>query len=162
MFKNIDWNKLIEQELKPEIRTVFNLKYLYVGLHQLRVMWINFEAQFETWWEKAHYTSEVNLLEKLLNQKFDPELEQIYLDDPEWIPWNNIFNKSEQINSLCLYNVSEAADPDYLYGEEETDSIMCIVWIPDSLNNSASINKIKAVMNCFITAGKTYSIQVIP
>lgn len=167
LFKNINFESLIYSSLPPNgpgisLRTLFNMKWIYLLILPIRRAYDDWLEERQVWHEKSHYTAQTNLLEKLLNQKFDPIDEQIFFEDPDWIDYNNLFNVAEGHAPIYIYNAAEVPDGPFIVNQEEQDLFQCIVWIPDTLADAESINKLKTVIDFYKPVGKKYIFQVIP
>lgn len=112
---------------------------------------------------KQKFNGQVIYLEHILNDQFDPNGRDVYIDDPsEYILENYIFNVSEDPQTLILYNKSEGQPPLYLYNLDEVAANNdFIVYVPDTITfNSAVEVQMRAIINRYRHAGKRYSFEI--
>jgi hypothetical protein len=129
--------------LVSPVVTVYNLflRYRNAKLYQLGI------------------TPQVCFLEKMLNDRFDPQDRRIYIGDGLRYDPIYIFQDDEE-KPIWLYDESEA-QPVYLYTDGETllngDDFIVYVNVLIPFNEI----EMKALLNSYKLAGKRYKIQVV-
>lgn len=118
-----------------------------------------FYSFYETNRYELSITSSVIDLERVLNDKFDPENREIYISDSS-VQLNQviIFNEIEQNEETIIFNQSEGESDTILFNESEfVTSPNFIINIPSSLVFNE--NQLNQLMSIYKTAGKNYVIN---
>lgn len=154
---NVDFDDLINDELPVNQRRYIITAFLKMLYRPLRNMLTTFYLFYDRIRYELAFGSTVIELEHLLNEMFDSVNRDIYITDaPEQIT-SFIFNESEGNEPIFLFNQSENEQGIYLYNQEEVDSLTAfIVWVPGTL--SYNVDQLKALVNKYKTAGKSYII----
>jgi hypothetical protein len=104
-------------------------------------------------------TSQVCYLEKMLNDRYDPELRRIYITDGEFRDSIYLYRDVEQMDEY-LFLPSENRDK-YLYHDSELGfaGSAFIVYIPAELVNS--MQEMGILTDSYKLAGRSFTITVI-
>jgi hypothetical protein len=93
-------------------------------------------------------------LRGVLNDRYDPDLRRIYIDEVPELSGNYIYTPAE---NLDYYLDTMWLDLDYSYQGELVDFVVCI---PNDVLNTKK-NEIIATIEFYKIAGKIYKIQPI-
>ena len=146
--------------LPPLIRQPLMLAYLTAAFTSLNTVQTTFYSYFEEVKYSLIFNGQVIMLEHLLNDTFDPEDRQIYIDDATQNPNVYVFNVSEENEDLFLFNTSEAADPLYLMNQSEYETdVDFIVYVPTGLSYDPIL--MNFLINKYRCAGKRFEIVEI-
>lgn len=155
---NVDFNILIKRLLPIALRQPKFIDWLMTAFKGLRDIYSEF-IQFRndtTYW--LYFNGQIIYLEHVLNDQFDPVNRGIYIENLADIQYDYLYNAIEQRTPVYLDNKSENKPPDYFVNQSEYDNhITFIVWVPATV--TFNINKMKAIVNKYRIAGKTYQIQ---
>lgn len=124
----------------------------------------NLQTAVQDFYDQKKYDLQFNgqvvYLEHLLNDLFDPNDRQIYIDDPALISPTYVFNDSEVNESTYLTNTSEVVDGVYMFNESElAGQSDFIIKIPASVTYDAEILTI--YVNKYRIAPMRWTIEII-
>lgn len=103
------------------------------------------------------FTSETNVLERFLNDQFDPVSRGIFITTINEVDFQFVFNKIESKPPLYIFNKSEAEPPFYLLTKDELlQSINYTINVPVSVIFNPLI--MRSRVDFYNQAGKNYSI----
>lgn len=156
MIPELNTEVLAKQLLTPPIARLSHLEWVRVLISPLSTLNAVFVAYRAEVIKRLRYNGQVIILEALLNDTFQPDLRQIYIETVD-----------EKLAQLYVYQTSEAQDPEYvhqsgeapplyIFGADETISVGYdfIVWVPDDLLTPEQENRIKAIVRRYKLAGK--------
>lgn len=164
----IDLNKLVVELLPPFLRKPVIVAFLIVLTSPLISIYLLFVALRRSTKYKLNHNGQVCYLRKVLNDRFDPQLRRIVIDDVERFLPVYIFTKSED-NPVYIYEDSGDAKPKYLYPDFQiNDSSLAdfLVKIPADVWNSQKTEtesglrfyRIEQVLNEYKLASKQFKI----
>lgn len=107
-----------------------------------------------------YITGQVVYLEHLLNDQLDSSQRRIYIEDGNTvIDPRFLFLKPN--DSFILYNKVDSQQADYLYNRADyLANYDFIVMVPAAITlTSSSVSLIRALVNAYRAAGKTFTIQ---
>lgn len=126
-----------------------------IGLKSIHTQFLQFRNDTTYW---LYFNGQIIYMEHVLNDQFDPANRGIYIENLADIQYDYLYNAIEQRTPIYLDNVSENKPPDYFVNQSEYDAhTTFIVWVPSTVTFDA--NKMKAIVNKYRIAGKTYQIQ---
>lgn len=158
---NINWRRLTIWFLPIALRQVKHIAWLQVVFQPIKQLWLDFTKFRKQATYKVIHTSQVCYLEAVLNDLFDNTLRRIYIE-------NGLF-----IEPLYIYTVPEDKpryiDTQYIFSENDlnnndTDFIVIVPLDLKPLNEvaqNAYLSQMKALINYYKLASKTYTIQWI-
>lgn len=157
----IDYNKLLVWLLPTFLRRVKLSKWLKVLLHPITILYNDFLKYRKRVNYKLSHNSQVCYLQKVLNDSFDTEQKRIYIKNGLFIQALYVYSPQE---NLPVY-----IDTQYIYSDEDLIGRQddFIVLVPSQLKPSNPIalegflNDMKALINEYKLASKTYSIKWI-
>lgn len=164
----IDLNKLVVELLPPFLRKPIIVAFLIVLTSPLISIYLLFVAFRQKAKYKLQHNGQVCFLRKVLNDKFDPQLRRIVIEDVERALPVYIFTKNEG-NPVYLYEDNEGVKPKYLYPDFQiNDSSLAdfLVKIPADVWNSQKTEtesglrfyRIEQVLNEYKLASKQFKI----
>lgn len=155
----IKW--LLPRFYRATIITAF-LKSLCTTIQLLFTRLKNFR---ETKAFELSVTSQVMWLEEMLNQRFDPGMRRIFIDEEYQDVRVIAYNKSEGLHPPYIYNKQENVKV-YLRNKSETGyNYYFVVWVPELLynlllvSNESKLNLMKALLNKYKCYGTRYLIK---
>ncbi len=164
---NVKWSNIINWMMHPDLKTSFHLNFLNALLKPFKTI----SEEFNTYVTKVDYklahTSQVCSITGMLNDNFDNAERRIYITDGGGLDVLQIDDDSEY-GTREVYIINSDSDdvesdlivyPDSAY---EGASISFIINLPSALNLSDSdIYKMKALVDLYKLAGKTYTIETV-
>ncbi|MGM8362143.1 hypothetical protein ACSV4D_09535 [Flavobacterium sp. ARAG 55.4] len=153
MWYKVDWDRLILLLLPTFLRkpVLFGyLRALISPIASLHYIWLRMRDDNLN---KLSYNSQRCYLRKALNDKCDPELRRIYIDEVPEVNENYIYQSEE---NLDYYLDTMWLDLDYSEGGETVDFI---VFVPNDVTNK--IIEITAILEFYKLPGKLYKIIAI-
>ncbi len=155
---NIDWNILTRRILPTIFRQPKWQDWAMVlvrGLKDIHTAFLQFRADTTYW---LYFNGQIIYLEHVLNDQFDPTSRGIYIENLADIQYDYLHNSIEQRTPVYLDNKSENKPFDYFVNQSEYDThVTFTVWVPVSVTFDQ--NKMKAIVNKYRIAGKTYDIK---
>ena len=154
---NFDIKKFAGRVVWPALRKPKIMALVDVMLHPLRQLKTDFQAFRDAKNIELSYTGQSILLQKYLNDRFDPILNRIMVIHNAPGSGIYLYNESEGQAAKYLYNESEASTPKYLYFEGETGTAFAEhfrVQIPSNLSGISE--QIRQAVKKYKIAGTTY------
>jgi hypothetical protein len=103
------------------------------------------------------FTSETNVLERFLNDQFDPVSRGIFITNINEVDFQFFFNKSEGKARTFIFNKSEGEPPFYVYNKSELlQSVNFIINVPVSVVFDSAIMRER--VQFYNQAGKNFTI----
>ncbi len=167
---NVDFNLLIQLLLPSFLRKNRMIAVLNCLIAPVNALYDDFTSYRLRTLKRLEYTGQVIYLEKLLNDTFnlmDIYNSQIYIEDIADIEYDYLFNHSEALSPMILYNSVGETNPitKFINNEIELQTpIHFIVRVPILLFNSlgtSSISEMRALINLYKIAGKQFLILSI-
>ena len=163
---NIDLPAIIEWLLPTWLRGSFTKAFL----NSLVVTLQNLHNNLEDYRILKEYELSINgqviWLEKMLNDRYDPSSQQIYIEDVGLVEQVYLNNKSENPRPPYIYNKAHPGTPTYLRNRsEDVYQFNFTVWVPISIytglldNNETELKAMKALINKYKMFGTIYIIQ---
>lgn len=158
------WIKLL---LPPKWRNGFTIALLFSRVKPLQTL---LDGDFNSFMNdarrRAKFTGQVIYLEKMLNDDFNAGgQDPIFIQDTANIEYTYLANASEGYPPSYFANTAENA-PVYLcnaseYGVGNTFIVMVptLLFATLQLNNNDGLDKMKAQVNYYKIAGKTFTIE---
>lgn len=155
---NIDMKKLGKRVLPHFLRKPNVILFLNSCLDVLQGLndeMVVFAEAIDT---KVRQTSQVIYLEKLLNDRFDPTLKRIFIQNTSEVNFLYIRNNVEgQPQTVFLSNNSEGAGPVYYENNSEIAALDdYIINVPASA--SIDEDELRSQVNVYNLAGKKYDV----
>ena len=128
---NIDFQH-IAYNLTPYFkRTAAFLDWLYSLLRPLKEINLDFTSFVSKTDYALTFTSETNVLERFLNDQFDPITRGIFISNIDEVDFQFIFNKIENKPPVYIFNKSEGEPPFYVLTRDELlQSVNFIINVP--------------------------------
>lgn len=146
--------------LPPQDRQQWVIDIVNVSTFSITNVQSGVQSFFEEKEYELQFNGQVNSLEHLLNDLFDPNDRLIEIDDPVLISPTYVFNDSEGNESTYLTNTSEAVDGVYMFNESElAGQSDFIIKIPASVTYDAEILTI--YVNKYRIAPMRWTIEII-
>lgn len=152
----IDTERLAKQLLTPVVAKMSHLEWVRVLLSPISTLNGVFVAYRAELIKRLRYNGQVIILEALLNDVFQPDGREIYIETiDDRLAQLYVFQTSELQESEHIYQAGEAP-PVYIFGSEESISVGYdfIVWVPDGLLTTEDEKRLKAVVRRYKLAGK--------
>jgi hypothetical protein len=161
MWYRIDFVKLTQQLLPTFLRQTRIIALLRAMITPVIDIHDNFVTFRDSCVKKlGNATISVIALEKLLNDEFQYENNEIYITDFEGNRDIYLFNVSEVQSSNFAYNLSEAEDALYLFNTgEQSREFDFVINIPNEINNSTFLYQIATIANFYKMPGKGFKIE---
>lgn len=99
----INWNKIIQENLPIFLQTIFRIKWILALIKPFKMIYSEFNSVMLEYIYKVRFTGQICYLETILNERFDPTGNGIYITNG---------NSNQQ---RYLYYRSESKPPDYIY-----------------------------------------------
>jgi hypothetical protein len=100
---NINWNKIIEESIPSFLHSLFRIQWIIALIKPFKMINSEFAQARIDYVYKVRFNSEIQYLEKILNDRFDPTGNGIYISD------------GTTISASYKYYKSEARLPKYVY-----------------------------------------------
>lgn len=153
MWYKVDWDKLILLLLPTFLRKSVLYSYVRALVSPIASLHYNWEQMRAANLLKLSYNSQRCYLRKALNDRFDPDLRRIFIDEIPQLEENYIYQPEE---NLDYYLDTMYLDLDYTEGGETVDFV---VYVPADVMNK--INEIIATLEFYKLAGKLFKIIAI-
>jgi len=154
---NIDFQH-IAYNLTPFFkRTTAFIDWLYSLTRPLKEINLGFVSFVSNTEYNLTFTSETNVLERFLNDQFDPISRGIFITNINEVDFQFIFNKAENKPPVYIFNKSEAEPPFYVLTRNELlQSINYTINVPVAVIFNPII--MRARVDFYNQSGKNYNI----
>jgi len=154
---NVDFQH-IAYNLAPHFkRTAAFLDWLYSLVRPLKEINLGFVSFVNNTEYNLTFTSETNVLERFLNDQFDPVSRGIFITNINEVDFQFVFNKVEAKPPLYIFNKSEAEPPFYVMTRNELlQSINYTINVPVAVVFNPTI--MRSRVDFYNQAGKNYNI----
>lgn len=153
MWYKVDWDRLILLLLPTFLRNPVLFSYLRALIAPIASLHYTWSRMRDVNLNKLSYNGQRCYLRKALNDKCDPELRRIYIDEVPEVNENYIYQPEE---NLDYYLDTMWLD---LYYSEGGETVDFVVYVPTEL--MSKINEITAILEFYKLAGKLYKIIAI-
>lgn len=153
MWYKVDWDKLILLLLPTFLRKSVLYSFVRALVSPIDSLHYNWEQMRAANLLKLSYNGQRCYLRKALNDRFDPDLRRIFIDEIPQLEENYIYQPEE---NLDYYLDTMYLDLDYTEGGETVDFV---VYVPADVMNK--INEIIATLEFYKLAGKLFKIIAI-
>lgn len=156
---NVDYEILVKILLPWLVRKPRFVALLSVLFSPFSGMWLQF-IQFKDFVQlQLNCTGQVIYLERLLNLMFNNGEAGIEIRDGEHTDKLYLSNKNEGYEAVYLHNKAESYDAFYLQNSNEfTSDCDFYVCVPGSIYDTINIERLRAVVNKYKIADKTFNI----
>ena len=128
---NIDFQHIVYNLTPFFKRTAALLDWLYSLIRPLKEVNNGFVSFVSNTEYNLTFTSETNVLERFLNDQFDPVSRGIFITNINEVDFQFIFNKVENKAPVYIFNKSEAEPPFYVMTKTELlQSVNFIINVP--------------------------------
>ncbi len=134
---NINWNKIVKENLPVFFHTLFRLNWIKALIKPFKQIHQEFLIIREDYILKVAYNGQTLYLEKLLNDTFDNTLRRIYINDYGIINQNYLYKKSELMLPIYLYKNWDYTQA-YLIGQYSVDGNTVYVALTNNTNQQPS------------------------
>jgi hypothetical protein len=154
MWFNINFNKLVIEELPNDLRQPKSIAYLLALTMPIKTLYYKWLQKRDFDWYRLRHNGQRCKLRKALNDNLDPSLRRIYIDDGTAFPREYIYTIAENKPKFLgtFYIKSE--------NEYQNTGVDFIVFVPQEIINS-TIYELKYLLKYYKLAGKRYMIQPI-
>jgi hypothetical protein len=164
---NINWRRLAIWFLPIPMRKQITIDWLQSWLQPIKTLWADFLLFRDQAIYKVAHTSQVCYMEAGLNDLFDNTLRRIAIKNGLFIEPLYVYTVDEE-KPLWLHPEDDNK-PLWLYSEDDlnnndTDFIVCVPIDLQPANTvalNAYLSRIKALINYYKLASKTYTIEWI-
>lgn len=153
MWYKVDWDKLILLLLPTFLRKSVLYSFVRALVSPIASLHYNWEQMRAANLLKLSYNSQRCYLRKALNDRFDPDLRRIFIDEIPQLEENYIYQPEE---NLDYYLDTMYLDLDYTVGGETVDFV---VYVPADVMNK--INEMIATLEFYKLPGKLFKIIAI-
>lgn len=153
MWYKVDWDKLILLLLPTFLRKSVLYSFVRALVSPIASLHYSWEQMRAANLLKLSYNGQRCYLRKALNDRFDPDLRRIFIDEIPQLEENYIYQPEE---NLDYYLDTMYLDLDYTEGGETVDFV---VYVPADVMNK--INEIIATLEFYKLAGKLFKIIAI-
>lgn len=156
---NIYFQDIIKKLVPAAYRGSNLADVIFALTKPLRSLNITFKSHKDSVDYDLQFNGQTMNLEHVLNDKFDPSLRRIYIEDVSYINSVYVANKVEGSVTLYLANKSETTVPPvYLENKiEQTGQTHFRVMVPASL--TFSMIELRALVDKYKLASKIYTVQ---
>lgn len=164
---DINFLNMIKDQLPAKARTLFNSIVQLWWLSPVKAIHEQARKQGIKDFEWATTTPHIGSIVQTLNNNLDPDGNQIYITDVEWVEEVYVFLDGEPYDDVTLWldsediSAIEGAEECYLFSDADMNTYQFIVWIPEFLNTPEMLELIAAMVDDHKYAGKAYIIQII-
>lgn len=153
----IDYQRLVNWLVPGALRKPVTLAWLRVMMSQVVLLYQAFMRNRNANLYTLGITPQVCYLEKMLNDRFDNTARGIWIGDPQRSSALYLY-RDDELKPEWLYTDAENK-PLVAYSDEEAGlrNVDFIVHLPAGL--VANINEMKALLDMYKLAGKTYKIE---
>ncbi len=155
---NVDFKRIRELMLPPRLRKVIWLAWTRVTvfpIQQLHALFLTFR---ENTIFDVGFTNQIIYLEYLLNLRFDPTGNSVFIDNViDGATGLIIHRKVELVDPLIVYRKSEGQPPVILKRKSESGPFDFIVFISAAVTFNEP--EMKRTINFYRLAGKRFDIQ---
>lgn len=153
MWYKVDWDKLILLLLPTFLRKPILFGYLKALVSPIASLHYSWSQMRLANLNKLSYNGQRCYLRGVLNDKCDPELRRIYIDDVPELSQNHIYQPDE---NLDYFLDTMFLDLDFTQAGELADFV---VYVPTDI--MSKINELTALLDFYALAGKIYKIIAI-
>lgn len=155
---DVDFRKLLYNLYPHFLRKAVNLAWVNSMVRGLETTHGVFKAFRDNINYKLQFTGQVNYLERVLNDQFDPIGRAIFIEDTSNQDLNFLFNVPELEVDMYVFNVAEAGPPLYLVNQLELEQkTFFIVNIPAAIFFREV--DVRALVDTYRQAGKPYLVE---
>ena len=154
------WRTQVTRLLPPELRSTSLIDWITSLVEPLQTVLSDDISYEEETRRRALYNGQKLVLQDALNVIFGQAPNDIYIETQQGLTLAVFaYNEDEGID-LFSYNESEGNPPIYLFNEDESvDAYDFIVYVPVGIYTAELDRRIRAEVNLYKIAGKTFGIE---